>query len=186
MRQSDMLVSCLLSKSASAFPCKSKAFGQFKWILAGLPVLAEGSCSLISLPQPSARQGPASKLLPLPLLQAAESCMHLRCCREPGASMAQTQLAVLDSAGGRLATYSTAEVDPRLEYDQQLNAAVWDSRDGWWLLLPTPEHAKAFQGERPGGRAPAGVMAGHSGGIGAFGVLGSAALSRLCTRYVCT
>ncbi|GAB4819016.1 hypothetical protein N2152v2_006062 [Parachlorella kessleri] len=65
---------------------------------------------------------------------------------DPGSSITQSSIAVLDAGGGRLATYQTAEVEPRLEYDQYLNAAVWDSRDGWWLLLPTPDHAMAFQG----------------------------------------
>lgn len=77
---------------------------------------------------------------------AAPSCTRFR---EPGSSITQSQLLVLDSAGGRLATYATAELDPRLEYDQYLNAAVWDSREGWWLLLPTPDHALAFQGGWP-------------------------------------
>lgn len=66
--------------------------------------------------------------------------------REAGAGITQSHLAVVDSGGGRLATYHTAELEPRLEYDQYLNMAVWDSRDGWWLLLPTPDHALAFQG----------------------------------------
>ena len=65
---------------------------------------------------------------------------------------------VVDSSGGELATCHTAELDPRLEYDQYLNAAVWDSRDGWFLLLPTPDHALAFQGGRGG--------AGGAGGPG--------------------
>lgn len=102
---------------------------------------------------------------------------------------AGTRMAVYDSSGVLLASSERLEEPWQVAHDHQLKLHLWDSGDSWWLLLPEPHLAQAFQSETlppPAARQPWRHGVASAPSLAALLAMPRAACCQLpCTSWPC-